>query len=153
MGGWMGQVGERLGNSRGSDRKEKMLPGNPCPSSLPPNSGPLYYITLAGPAFPLQHGWHCPTQGRGARSLGCLATAEDLGGGRGPERESNAFLSFGSEEGAYELGLPHTRPRPRYPTFQIVEAATAAPYRSLREEAGFRMLRHCAGRCNGTSQM
>lgn len=67
---------EWLGVRKCSPRTLFLLPTSQLASSHPLGKDP---------GFPLQHGWHCPTLERGARSLECLATIEDREGGRGQE--------------------------------------------------------------------
>ena len=142
VGGWI-RRGRGWGNSRGSDRKGENAPRELCPSSLPPNSGPLHIFLAGAQPFPFNTGGTAPPREGVQGPWECLATVEDLGGGRGPRK--GAAVSFGSEEGAYELGLPRTRPRPRYPTFQI-RSCHCCPLSVTPGRGWVQDVRHCAGR-------
>ena len=110
--GWISR-GRGWGNSRGNDGEGENAPRELCPSSLPPNPGPLHIFLAGAQPFPFNTGGTAPPREGVQGPWECLATVEDLGGGRGPRK--GAAVSFSSEEGAYELDLPHTPPRPRYP--------------------------------------
>ena len=116
--------------------KEKMLPGNFAPPPCPPTLG-HFTSSWQGPSLSPSTRVALPHPGKGCKVLGSawqlLKTQEEEGG---PEREQ-LFPSALRKEHMSQIcltpllgpGIPPSR----------LEAATAAPYRSLQEEARFRM--------------
>lgn len=140
--GWINR-GRGWGNCRGSDGEGENAPRELCPSSLAPNSGPLHIFLAGAQPFPFNTGSTAPPREGVQGPWECLATVEDRRGGRGPRK--GAAVSFGFEEGACELDLTRTGPRPRYPTFQI-RSCHCCPLSVTPGRSSVQDVRHCAKR-------
>lgn len=91
--GWVGGVdgwisrGRGWGTCRGSDGEGENAPRELCPSSLPPNSGPLHIFLAGAQPFPFNTGGTAPPREGVQGPWERLATVEDQRGEGGPERE------------------------------------------------------------------
>ena len=122
--------------------KEKMLPGNFAPPPCPPTLG-HFTSSWQGPSLSPSTQVALPHPGKGCKVLGSAWQLSRTNEEKGPRK--GAAVSFGFEEGAYELDLTCTGPRPRYPTFQI-RSCHCCPLSVTPGRGSVQDVRHCAKR-------